>query len=133
MGSVGSDEQRPARGVILVSGFVFPGLGQFLQRRWLAGALFAGVFSLCFGLLLVRCFQSIATFYKVGLDALSPDEPPPVASIVGLFGLCLLVHLTNIFDVYRAHRRAARRSAVKRHLHPLVTAVLNEEEGDKEA
>ncbi len=129
MGTIDKAEERPWGGVILLSGFVFPGVGQLLQRRWLAAGLFAGIFFSLFGLLLSQCYRSIMAFYQLGIDQIvSKEELPSPAWILGLLGACLVVHLVNIGDVYRAHRRAAHRSAVKRHLDPLLASVLEEDE-----
>jgi len=132
MGGIDKAEKRPSRMAILVSGFVFPGVGQFVQKRWLAGVLFGGVFSVLFCLLLVQCYRTIAAFYRIGLAGTVPDEElPPMAWILGLFGACLVVYVANIGDAYLGHRRAARRSAMKRHIDPLLASVLNEAEQDK--
>ena len=127
MGVVDKVERRPSRGVILLSGFLFPGIGQLLQRRWLSGIVFGGAFGALFCLLLVHSFQTIAAFYRLGLDKGTVNDTPSATDILGLLGACLAVYLTNIGDVYLAFRRAARRSAIRRHFDPQIASILEEE------
>ncbi|MDP6490934.1 MAG: hypothetical protein QGH42_06990 [Kiritimatiellia bacterium] len=131
MDAIDKQDKRPSRGAILLSGFVCPGVGQFMQRRWLAGALFGGGFVVLFGMLLAQCFRVIMAFYRLAFDGNLSADQPSVARILVIFGLCLLVYLLNVGDAYLAHRRAARRSAVRRHLDPLLASILNAEEGEE--
>jgi hypothetical protein len=127
MGGIDSDARRPSRGIILLSGFLFPGMGQLLQRRWLAGLVFGCAFSVFFLLLLVHCFQVIVAFYRLGLDKGTVNDTPSISHIVSLLVACLAVYVTNVGDVYLAYRRAARRSAVRRHFSPEIAELLEEE------
>jgi len=129
MGSIESDEGVPSRGIILLSGFVFPGVGQLLQRRWLVGILFGGVFCVFFLLLLFQCFRTVMAFYRMGLSDTVPEgELPSVVRLLGLLGTCLLVHVVNIGDVYLAYRRGARRRSMRRHFSSEIVSLLEEED-----
>lgn len=124
-----TDKGHPSRGAILLSGVVYPGVGQLVQRRWAAAVLFAGVFSALFGLLMVRSMQIVVAYYRLGLDgAAAAEEMPSIRPILGLFGCGLLVYVANIADAYLAHRRRARRYAVQRHFDLAIASLLEQDE-----
>ncbi len=127
MGTIDNGRHRPSRGAILLSGFVFPGMGQLLQRRWVAGALFLGTFSTLFCLLLIQSFQIIMAFYRVGLSETVPeDDASPLALILGLFGACLVVYVVSVVDTYLALRRQARHASTRRHFSPEIASLLED-------
>ncbi len=106
---------RFGRGAILLSSLIFPGLGQLAQKRWLAAIITAGTFMLVFSLFVFRSCEAILEFYRLGLEGLSPENVPSIWGIVGLFVLCIVIYLANVYDVFLAHRRIATRMAIQRH------------------
>jgi hypothetical protein len=128
MGTADSGDRRPSRGAILLSSFVYPGVGQFVQRRWLAGLFFGAAFTTLFVLLMVACARIIIAYYRLGLNGEMPDGMPSVLPVLGCFGASLVVYLANVGDTYLAHKRAGRRNAVRRHFSPEVAAMLEKDE-----
>lgn len=104
---------------IMLSGLVFPGLGQCSQRRWVAGVLYGTAFTLLFGLFLFTCLRTLVAFYRLGFSAETSAHPPSPLPVVLLFLATLLVYLLNLFDTYRAQRRISRAKAAERHLSKL--------------
>jgi len=98
---------RPSRAPIYLSAFVYPGAGQFMQRRRRAGLLFALAFSAAFLALVVTAGLVIVSYYSFALDfhearASGPSAPVPV--LVILFAVTLAIYIGNLIDVWSAMR-----------------------------
>jgi hypothetical protein len=106
----------PARTPILLSALVYPGLGQFTQRRPVAGLLYSGGFTLLFCVFMALCLRTIVRFYRVGLHGGSGGALPSAGMTLGLFAVCIGAYLANVVDVYMAYRRIGRREAERRFL-----------------
>jgi hypothetical protein len=106
---------------IMLSGLVFPGVGQCSQRRWVAGVLYGTAFTLLFGLFLFTCLRTLVAFYRLGFSAETSAHPPSPLPVVLLFLATMLVYLLNLFDTYRAQRRINRAKAAERHLSKLAS------------
>ena len=100
----------------MLSGFVYPGLGQFVQRRWAAGLFYGGVFTLLFLGFMALCLRTIILFYRLGLYGEDAGPLPSAAVTLVLFAACIGAYVANVGDAYLAHRRACRRAALQRHL-----------------
>lgn len=91
---------------VLLSAFGFPGLGQFAQKRWIPGALFAAVFLIGFLWIMALGIHNMIELYSLAFD---PDiaEPHPVP--LSAFGKPLLlaaaVYLISLLDVFTAQQR----------------------------
>jgi TM2 domain-containing membrane protein YozV len=94
---------------VFLSVFVFPGAGQFVQKRPLAGALFVILFLLCVAVFLADAGRIIMAFYRLGLDATAYDAPTlPLGGMLAALAASLLVYLVNIVDAAVAMRRRSR-------------------------
>lgn len=108
----GNDDPKPSRAPIVLSSFVMPGLGQFAQRRWVAGAAYTIGFVVPFALILVEAVRILSAFYGLGFDfdSAGVKEPVnllgPMRRIVAWFVLASLAFVGNLADVYLAYRRA---------------------------
>ena len=99
------------RSPVLCSAFAFPGSGQFLQKRWLAGIFFGVTVTVFF--LLATCLAAWPFFYNlafVTFQFAGSEYAQPMAYrpswIFGSLGLALALHAWNILDAWRAMRRA---------------------------
>ena len=112
---------RSARMPVMLSGLVFPGLGQCNQRRWVAGVFYGTAFTLLFCLLLITCLRTVLAFYRLGFSGQTSAHPASPLPVVLLFFATILVYLLNLFDTYRAQRRINRAKAAERHLSKLAS------------
>ena len=103
--------RTPTRLPIFLSGLVYPGAGQIMQRRWLPALLFAGGFTVAFIVFLVCFFRIIMQFYGLAFDPGAPAQPPKLAGLLIAFGLALAVYAVSLIDTYSAYARERRRHA----------------------
>ena len=102
-----------------LSTLVFPGLGQLVQQRWVAGAVF-GLLSVAFVVwFFVAALAVIVPFYQLAADgdAVMPTQAETMRRIMQiLIPLVLggITHVWNIVDVVRAnHRLGGREDGAK--------------------
>ena len=105
------DEGKPSKLPITLSAFVFPGAGQFAQKRWVPGALFALVFALSFGFLMVCIFVPLYHNLMAALDLAesgNAEEFKPISliaiALTFLFGVA--TYIGSLVDTTAAYRRA---------------------------
>jgi len=100
----------------MLSAFIYPGAGQFMQKRWIAGSLFATLFTLFFILLAVAVITPLFAYLNHTLDfaaarGMGRDVEPPRISFmkVALYFLAgIVVYFANLADVIGANRRVAK-------------------------
>lgn len=100
----------------MLSVFVYPGAGQFVQKRWIAGSLFAILFTLFFILLAVGVITPLFAYLNHTLDFAaargmgSNIEPPGISltKVVVYFLAGMVVYFANLADVISANRRIAK-------------------------
>lgn len=91
---------------ILLSAFGFPGLGQFMQKRWISGLLFSAVFLVGFFWVLGLAFHNIAELYSMAFDeSMTEPEPVPLTAFIKPLLLVGTVYLISLFDVFLAQQR----------------------------
>ena len=98
---------RPHRGPVYLSAFVYPGAGQLMQKRWAAGLLLAAAFTVCLLGSVVFVVWILVAYYAVGLqfDSYEERDLPRLSAL--LFGAATaFIYLINLFDAYRGVRRA---------------------------
>lgn len=103
---------KPSRTPIFLSAFVYPGVGQLVQKRWLAAAVFGFSFSVMLVVFAISAFHIIAAFYRLAFDpdSVDPARLPKIEMLVsGLISLTLYV--LNVFDTFLAHRRIGLQAA----------------------
>jgi hypothetical protein len=98
---------------VLLSALIYPGAGQFMQRRWVLGALFGLAFSAAFMALMALVIQ--AMYHNLGIvmewsrsGLQEPLKPLPVRGIVAWFVAGVLIYIANLIDVVAAQRRLMR-------------------------
>lgn len=93
-------------GPVFLSAVVFPGVGQWMQRRWVAGSAYAVVFGVAFGWLIVRCLKVLKAYYDLAFDFNhATGEAPSLVAIVIPFVLSMAIYLVNLVDTAIAGRR----------------------------
>jgi len=97
---------------VLVSAFVYPGGGQFLQKRKLAGTLYALVFTLFLVILFYEVLRPLVANVNAALDwaAEGKNEEFRQISFAGVlltFLAALITYIMNLVDVTRAQRTKA--------------------------
>jgi hypothetical protein len=102
--------EKNSRVPIMLSAFVYPGLGQFVQRRWAAGLIYLlsfTVFFVIFGRnVLVPLFQTLQAVldFAAGEGNGKMVSASPLGILVP-FGLSTLIFFASLMDVIRASRR----------------------------
>ena len=110
MNSESPNKPKPAsRTPILLSAFICPGAGQFVQKRWLAGTVFVVGFLWGFCWLLLIAGRIIISFYRMAIefDTYEPDAPN-AAAILPPFAVALLFYLIGLIDTFVAQQRIAK-------------------------
>ena len=103
---------------LLFSAVGFPGFGQAMQRRRGAALFFALSFGAAFLWLLGVFVWFMFQYYSLAFNAdLAGDETTPVFPWIQ-FGVSLLLsgglYLSNLVDVFLAHRRRAQKTREER-------------------
>lgn len=91
-----------------MSALVYPGVGQFIQKRWVAGAIYTFAFTATGGYFVFE-FARIMIVYLSQMTFDAPAQPAPGfrGLLVG-FLLALLAYAASLIDTYAAHTRALR-------------------------
>lgn len=106
---------RPSRVPIVLSAFVFPGVGQLLQRRWRAALGFGLGFLASFALFLFFAGWIIVAYYAVGLyGAEGAGLLAPLVGFAICLGLAFAVYAAGVVDTYGAYVRACHAAARQR-------------------
>ena len=110
-----SVKRGPGRTIspMLLSAVVYPGAGQLMQRRWVAGVCMAAVFSVFFGWMVVEVYAVLKAYYAFMTDFKgATGEAPGAASIILPFILSTAVYVAGLVDTsiaeYRIGTRARR-------------------------
>ncbi len=99
---------------MLLSALVCPGAGQFMQRRGVAGTIFAAGFLAGFGWLMVLALGIIIDFYKMAFE-FETHEPTAVspAAFIAPLAICIGFYLASLIDVSAAQQRIAKEARSK--------------------
>lgn len=92
--------RRKGMGPILLSALVYPGLGQLVQGRRLAGAIYGASFTVAAGWFAVNAARILVVYYRFATD-LGGTEDPVVsyAQILIPFGIASILYLINLVDI----------------------------------
>lgn len=93
---------------MLLSAFVCPGAGQFVQQRWAAGAVFAAGFIGGFCWFMAIALRIIIDFYRMGFEVDYETAAPNAISMLPPLLFAGAFYLANLFDVLAAQVRIAR-------------------------
>ena len=100
-------QQQASRVPMLLSAFGFPGLGQFVQKRWIPGLLFSAVFLVGFFWIMALAIHNIIEFYSMAFSTDWSVEPDPVPLSAFVLPLILvgIVYFTSLFDIFLAQQK----------------------------
>lgn len=97
---------------LMLSALVYPGVGQLVQRRWLAGAAAIVAFTASFAWFLVRAAQAAMAYYRFAFDFNeATGSPVRPRDIIVPFVVALAVYVAAVIDAAVADARARRRAA----------------------
>ncbi len=113
------DEPKPTRAPVYLSAFLFPGAGQFFQRRWVPALLCSVTFIFCLAAVILQT----AWLYIANIQAATalmnsePNRPfvtlAPVRIVVPLV-VAILVYVVGLYDTFSAYRRQCSSWAERR-------------------
>ena len=91
---------------MLLSAFVYPGVGQCVQRRWTAGIAYGVLFTLACGWFCVGAFPILAVYYSLLRDdaTVGVPESGAVPRLLVAFALMLIIYVINLVDVIFCQR-----------------------------
>ena len=97
------------KAALLLSAFVYPGAGQFVQKRWIPGVVFCVLFTLLLGTVIVNTLTPMVHNMNAALDWAQQKESRPfemisLPRVILPLLLALAVYIANIADAMRAGR-----------------------------
>ncbi len=99
-------KRMPAGIPVILSGFICPGLGQFVQSRRLAGTVYLALSAAAVAWFLIETLPVIRTLYVLAFADIqggSLEEPQySIPRIVAAFVTMGVIWLVNLFDVFYA-------------------------------
>ena len=97
-------------GPVVLSAVVFPGVGQLMQRRWVAGAGYAVSFGVAFGWLMLRFFGLMKIYYSLAFEFNQEPGDAPSLGVVGWpFLVSLVIYVASLVDTAAGNRPPGRR------------------------
>jgi hypothetical protein len=105
---------RPSRLEVVLSAVIWPGIGQMVQTRWLAGGLFIVAALIPAGFLLaesvVPAYVNLMIVLEMyGHNMNDPLVQPSIAKILISIGVLAVVYFISIADAVTAYRKRLRR------------------------
>ena len=92
--------RRRGMGPVLLSALVYPGLGQIVQGRWLAGAIYGVAFTAASAWFAANAARILIVYYRFAADMGATQEPVvSYAQILIPFGIASLLYLINLVDI----------------------------------
>jgi hypothetical protein len=113
---VAAASKPPSRMPILMSAFGYPGAGQFMQKRWLAAAVYGLAFTACLVFFAVHVFRILSAYYAFLADFGGTTTPPPLPlkGILVSFAIAILFYVAALVDAYAGYRRACAEWSARR-------------------
>jgi len=104
--------EKPSRLALYLSALVYPGAGQFAQKRRLAGLFYAVFFSACAVFLTIAIFAPMFWNLRLAMEFADTGKgaafhPISFAKIFVWLGLSALVYLAGLLDTFVHYRRLA--------------------------
>ena len=92
-------------GPVFLSAVVFPGVGQLVQRRWVAGAGYVVGFGVAFSWLMIRCLGILKIYYSLAFDFNGASaEAPSLGRIGWPFLISVVVYIASLVDAAAGNR-----------------------------
>jgi hypothetical protein len=104
---------QPSRLAIYLSALVWPGAGQYAQKRWLAGTFCAVIFLVCIVFLFAAIFEPLFCDLRMLMEYSARSGPVvfyPIswAKIMVWTGFAALVYLGSLLDTFVYYKRQQR-------------------------
>lgn len=98
---------------VIMSITVYPGIGQWLQKRRTAGSIYLAFFTVIAALFTWTMFVYMRELIPLLREALSgtliePATIPPLSNILKPFAVVLFIYLGNVVDVLRGRMQLIR-------------------------
>jgi len=98
---------------VVMSVFVYPGVGQWMQKRQTAGSLYVTFFTVISALFLLtfyRYMREVIPIIQQAFETNFNDELslPPLTSILKPFTIVLFIYAGNVVDVLRGRMQLLR-------------------------
>ena len=96
---------------MMLSAFIYPGAGQFLQKRWIAGTVYSVLFTIFSLILIFEVFKPMfhninaALNWAATQESDQPFEGISLTWVVVSFVAMIVVYIANIVDVQHANRK----------------------------
>jgi len=96
---------------MMLSAFIYPGAGQFLQKRWIAGTVYSVLFTVFSVILIFEVFEPMFRNVNVALNwaaSQSADqafEGISLSKVAVSFVAMMVVYIVNIVDIQYANRK----------------------------
>jgi hypothetical protein len=121
--SATTEKARSSRLPILLSAFVMPGAGQFMQRRWAAAWLCALGFLFSFIMFACYAVRVLTAYYALWLKFDNYQAAPmPFKALGAWFLISMAIYVAGLVDTFAAQIRAHSRSAAAKVLKPETEA-----------
>jgi len=112
--SGGGGTVKTSRVAILLSATVWPGAGQFAQKRWVAGAIYALSFLACFivsmtyGVRIMLAYYGMWDFDRDHGDSNATSIKPHLVKMLIFFVIAVGIFIAALIDVVIVHIRRLR-------------------------
>lgn len=98
---------------VILSVVVYPGIGQWMQRRYPASLLFGSTFTIMaavFVFIFLRYLREVIPLFQQALagELLTPAELPALLTIIKPFGILMFIYLANVVDILRGRLAVLR-------------------------
>lgn len=99
----------------VLASIAFPGVGQLMQKRWIAGAAFLCAIAAALCAFLSEVWGIMKAFYGFAFDFLNAPAPDIRLSRLFLtFGAAVFVYVASVLDTITAQARIDRRRRLTR-------------------
>lgn len=99
---------------MMLSAFIYPGAGQFLQKRWIAGTVYSVLFTIFSLVLIFEVLKPMFRNINVALNWAASQqndqqfEGISLAKVAVSFIAMIAVYIANIVDVQQANRKTVQ-------------------------
>lgn len=98
--------EAPTRLPVFLTAFVWPGSGQFVQRRWLPAVFYTVGFLVCSAFFCIHAVRLLVAYYGVWLEFNTYRQPElPVRPMLGWFVAVLILYVASVVDVFAGYIR----------------------------
>lgn len=114
MAAVKTPSKWGGMGPVFLSAVVFPGVGQLVQRRWVAGAGYAVAFGAAFSWLVVRFLGLLKIYYSLAFDFnREPGNAPSIGMVGWPFLVSMVIYLASLVDTAVGNHKTSQGTPAK--------------------